>query len=62
MALLIFPLLGSAVCQCSDCVLTRTEATGRREWERAEFDFRRGGGWEEEEVVFEPQMRGGSKF
>lgn len=59
MALLIFPLPDSALCQRSDSVLTRTEATGRREWERAEVDFRRGGGGE---VVSEPRMRDGLKF
>lgn len=59
MALLIFPLPGSALCQRSDSVLTRTEATGTKEWERPETDFRRGGGGE---VVLEPRMREGPKF
>lgn len=42
-ALLAFPPLSSALCQRSDCVLIRTEATGRRDWERAEGGFRSGG-------------------
>lgn len=40
MALLAFPPLSSALCQSSDCVLTSTEATGRKDWESIEGGFR----------------------